>query len=132
MLYALLVLFLSTIKGENVDKIPFMQIQNMDKVAHFGLYFVFTMMILFDFTHYKGKTISWKQIIFYSLVFAISFGGMMELLQEIYSLHRSTDITDFLANSVGAVSAVFCYKYVNGLINKLQAVIIRPGKNYFP
>ena len=131
MLWALVVLLLSTMPGEKVSEIPFMQISNMDKVGHFMLYFVFTNLLLSDLSRFKGKAFSWKQTILYSMVLAMFHGGMMELLQEIRSLHRSTDIRDFLANSVGAFTAVLLYKYVAVFLNKIQSVFIKPGNNYF-
>jgi VanZ family protein len=130
MLWAVVVLLLSTMSGDKVEEIPFMSIPHMDKLAHFGMYFLFTSLLLFDLSHFKGKAISWRQIILYSLVLAVAYGGIMELLQEIRVLHRSTDIKDFIANSAGAFTAVFCYKYVVVFFNKFQSVFIKPGNNY--
>ncbi|HEY4788504.1 MAG TPA: VanZ family protein [Bacteroidales bacterium] len=123
-LWAVVVLLLSTMSGEKVNEIPLMQIPNMDKVAHFGMYFVFTFLLLFDWARYKSKALSWKQIIIYSLILVIAYGGMMELLQEIHTLHRSTDIKDFMANSAGAFTAALCYKYVSALFEKVQSGFI--------
>jgi len=129
-LFAVIVLLLSTMNGHEVNEIPFMSIPHMDKIAHCGMYFVFTFILLYDFSRYKVKNISWRKIISISIVVAIAFGGTMELLQEISSLNRSTDIKDFIANSFGALCAVFSFKYVNNILNKISTVFIKPGNNY--
>lgn len=130
MLWAIIVLGLSTMSGKKVEEIPLMNIPNMDKVAHFGMYFALTFLLLFDFSRFKAKSILWKKIITISLVIAILFGGSMELLQEIPSLQRSTDILDFLANSCGAICAALSFRYLEGLVNKFTAIFIKPKNNY--
>jgi VanZ family protein len=116
--------------GKKVNEIPFMSIPNMDKVAHFGMYFIMTFLLLFDFSRYNSKNKPWNKIIILSLLIAVVFGGSMELLQEIPSLQRSTDIKDFLANSTGAICAALSFKYLESLVNKITAIFIKPGNNY--
>lgn len=128
--WAIIVLGLSTMSGRKVNEIPLMQIHNMDKIAHFSMYFIFTFLMLYDFSRYKMKNLAWKKIIGISLIIAIAFGGSMEILQEVPSLERSTDIKDFIANSLGALSAVASYKYLNGILNKLTSMFIKPGNSY--
>jgi len=130
MLWALIVLGLSTMSGKKVNEIPLMGIPHIDKVAHFGMYYVLTFLLLFDFSRFKTKNIIWKKVILISLLIAILFGGSMELLQEIPSLQRSTDIKDFIANSFGAICAVLSFKYLESLLNRLSALFIKPGNNY--
>ena len=130
LLWAVIVIGLSTMSGKKVSEIPFMGIPHMDKIAHFGMYFVFTFLMLYDFSRYKMKNIAWKKIIGISIIVAIAFGGSMELLQEVPSLERSTDIKDFIANSLGAICAVLSYKYINGILTKLSTIFIKPGNSY--
>lgn len=129
-LWAIIVLGLSTMSGRKVNEIPLMQIHYMDKIAHFTMYFIFTFLMLYDFSRYKMKNLAWKKIIGISILVAITFGGSMELLQEVPSMERSTDIKDFIANSLGALGAVVSYKYINGILNKLASIFIKPGNSY--
>ena len=116
--------------GKETNDIPFMNIPHMDKVAHFGMYFVLTFLLLFDFSRFKAKNNPWSKIIIISLLMAILFGGSMELLQEIPSLQRSADIKDFIANSTGAMCAVLSFRFLESLVNKLTAIFIKPKNNY--
>ena len=117
--WALIVLILSALSGEKVSQLPLVNIPNMDKVVHFGMYFMFTFLMMWDFARYKNGIYTWKQIIFFSLLSAIIYGGLMELLQSIPTLHRSTDIKDFLANSTGAMVAVLLFKPASAFIKRL-------------
>lgn len=128
--WALVVLILSTMSGQTVEKLPLSNVPHLDKLVHFTMYFIFTFLLLLDLSKYLGKTISWRQIIIFSALAAIAYGGIMELLQEIPRLHRDTDIKDFIANSAGAISAVFLYKYTSALYAKLKAIIIKRENNY--
>lgn len=130
MLWALIVLGLSTMSGQKVNEIPFMGIPNMDKVAHFSMYFILCFLLLFDFSKNKENPINWRKSVFISLSIAILFGGCMELLQEIPSLQRSTDFIDFTANSIGAISAALSYKRVEPIVAKVVTFFIKPGKRY--
>jgi VanZ family protein len=102
-----------------------MQIPHIDKVAHFGMYFVFTFLLIWDFSAYKEKHVSWMKVFFYSIFIAIAFGGIMELLQEARTLHRSTDIKDFIANSAGACTAAISFRFVEILCTKIM-ILIKP------
>ena len=130
MLWALVVLGLSTMSGKKVSDLTIINIPYMDKMIHFAMYFILTFLLLYDFSRYQSKNNPWNKIIILSLLIAVLFGGSMELLQEIPSLQRSTDIKDFIANSIGAISAVLSFKYLESLVNKLTATFIKPRQNY--
>jgi VanZ family protein len=123
--WAMVVLFLSLLSGNVVNEASLMQIPHIDKVAHFGMYFVFTFLLIWDFSRYKEKNMSWKKIIFYSILIAVAFGGSMELFQEIHTLHRSTDIKDFIANSAGACTAAVVFRSIDTLYTKMM-ILIKP------
>jgi VanZ like family. len=130
LLWAAVVLGLSTMSGQKVNEIPFMGIPNMDKVAHFTMYFIFCYLLISDTSKNKEKPLYWRKSVLISLSIAILFGGCMELLQEIPSLQRSTDFVDFTANSLGATCAALSYKRIKPFVNKVVAYFIKPGKRY--
>lgn len=129
-LWSFVVLSLSAISGNIVDEVPIMHIHNIDKVGHFGMYFILTYLLLFDFRRYKNQALEKWQVVLLSLFVAIIYGGSMEILQLLPNLHRSTDIRDFIANSSGAIMAVVLFKTINIVLNKLLLIFIRPKKNY--
>jgi VanZ family protein len=129
--WALLVLLISAWSGEKLNKIGFLHIHNIDKVIHFLMYFIFTFLMINDINNSKRKTFNYVQIILFSVVFTILYGGSMELLQSITKLHRTSDFFDFLANAAGSLTAVFLYKPIATVLNKLVAAVIKPPQNGF-
>jgi glycopeptide antibiotics resistance protein len=94
------------------------------------MYFIFTFLMISDFNNSKKKTFALKQVIIFSVAVAIVYGGLMELLQSIPRLHRTTDIFDFLANAAGSLTAVLLYKPINSILNRVTAAIIKPPRDY--
>ena len=130
LLWSAIVLGLSLMSGEKVEEISLLQIPYMDKVGHFGMYFLLTFLLLFDFKRFRNGNGSWRRVVIYSIGIAVLFGGTMELLQSIPKLHRSCDFYDFLANSSGAVMAVFLFKPIRLVMDKVLGIFTKPKQNY--
>jgi len=74
------------------------KIKNKDKIVHFVFYFLFTLLWVFytSFRQFKFK----KSLIV--LLVAIVYGVIMEFFQGIFTITRSADVLDVIANSLGA------------------------------
>ena len=70
-----------------------------DKIGHFLFYAIFCMLWFLSFHSLKIK-----RSLFAAAAFSIFFGLIIELLQSVVSIHRTTDIYDFLANTMGALT----------------------------
>ena len=97
------VLFLSLVQS---DKIPVVNIENLDKVVHAFFHFVFTSLwILFFKTQIKDPD-SYKPYVL-SFLFSVLFGVAVEMLQGHYTTTRKEDALDVVANVVGATIGLF-------------------------
>ena len=85
-------------------------IPHLDKLVHFTMYLFYTTAIIIETKNNKKSTI--LLIVLYS----ISFGAIMELLQHIFFDYRSGDIFDALFNAFGATCSLFIYKKIKELI----------------
>jgi len=129
--WSALVIILSAWSGEKINHVmALMPFENVDKIAHFGMYFIFTFLMMYDFNHFKSRSFPVIQIIIFSVATAVAFGGMMEILQSLPRLHRSTDIFDFLANTSGALTAVIVYKPINLILSRITSNITKPPRNF--
>tara|TARA_R110002124_G_scaffold67590_4_gene183486 strand:+ start:4705 stop:5088 length:384 start_codon:yes stop_codon:yes gene_type:complete len=103
LLWTGVVLFLCLVQS---DKIPAVNIENLDKIVHAFFHFVFTALwILFFKTQIKDPD-SYKPYII-SFLFSVLFGVTIEILQGQYTTTRKEDALDVIANMVGASLAVF-------------------------
>ena len=122
-LWAIVVVMLSLMKGEALPHVPWFMFPYFDKIVHFVLYFVFATLLIHDFQHYSKIKLKHWQIIAASIIIVVGYGAFLEILQRIPSLHRSTDFFDFLANTSGAIVASFTFRLFEPLLAWIDRLI---------
>jgi len=93
---------ISLVKVQSPVKIS---ISNLDKLVHFGIYFVFTLVWFCSFSGIVFKKRIFKDVLKASLL-AFFVGVSIEILQQLFTKFRSGDMNDVLANSFGILMAV--------------------------
>jgi VanZ family protein len=116
---------MSLISGDKLPQIKTHLIPHFDKMVHFGFYFGLTILLIHDIVNYKQWYTKRLLIAFLAVTASIFFGGTIELLQHIQSLHRTRDFYDFLANTFGAVMGVFMFRYFSPLLLKAERIFIK-------
>jgi VanZ family protein len=117
LLWTGVVLFLCLVQS---NKIPVVNIENLDKIVHAFFHFVFTSLwILFFKTQIKDPG-SYKPYVI-SFLFSVLFGITIEIMQGQYTTTRKEDALDVVANMVGAFLAVFLFflYFRNRRLNKI-------------
>ena len=90
------------------SNIPAVTFPSIDKIVHFCFHFGFTISwILFFKKELKGKAPDDSKAYLISFIFSVFFGITIEILQGILTLTRASDVTDILANTIGATVAIF-------------------------
>ena len=89
------------------------------------MYFVFALVLIHDSQHYSKIRLNHRQIILISVLIVIGWGGFLEILQRIPSIHRNSDFLDFLTNTAGAVVASLLYRIFEPLLNKINNIKIK-------
>ncbi len=117
-LWGIIVLFLSGIPGNNIQGVPLLNFNHADKVAHFIMYFVFCILLIYGFQE-SGRKNQFHSYI-YAVSIAIAYGIVMELLQHYVFINRNGNIYDILANSAGAFTALFVFNPVMKLLDKTK------------
>ncbi len=108
LLWLAIICYALFIPADDLPIEPFLKIPHFDKLVHFGLFFVFCLLLLRPF-----KKI---QLNFYLLapLISISLSAVLEVSQHILSNSRNSDIKDFIANSMGVIaSVIFYYLFVS-------------------
>ncbi len=101
----LIIAFLSlvSLKGIHVVKI-----RNSDKFGHFLAYFTLCMSWLYALKHHPALQLKKYTVI----LLLIGYGIVIEVLQGVLTSYRQADIFDFLANTLGVLSAAFLFKKI--------------------
>ena len=104
----LLILIASTIPADEVQEVSWLNIPDFDKIVHFGMYFLFSFVLIYDFLKSK-PALSTIRIYMIAALFAVVYGGSLELIQAYLLKSRSGDIIDFLFNTAGVVLAALLW-----------------------
>ncbi len=85
-------------------------VTHLDKVVHFCMYFGMSGALWLEFIRNHKDSGKWGHACLGALVCPVILSGIIEVLQEYATSYRGGDWFDFLANTLGALSATFiCY-----------------------
>jgi VanZ family protein len=107
-LVALLLLYLSLTNSEKFQKSPLVNIPFMDKIVHFGMYFIMMSVIIIE--HRKSLRNSGKLFLF--ALIPLSYGILMEILQSTLTVTRTGDFYDALADAAGILVSIVLWLLV--------------------
>ena len=111
--WAIVILILCGLPGNEVSKVKFIDIPYFDKFVHLSLYLVFTLLLISDNnSKRKSNEVSVKAIILATIA-AIIYGILIEVLQKYLFINRGAEIWDEVANTLGVLIAIFCYRWIN-------------------
>lgn len=93
------------------------EIDHLDKVVHFGMYFVMSSVLWLEYLAARHhRDIPWWHVMVGAMLCPVFYGGFMELLQAFTTTYRSGDWLDFVFNTLGVLSgSAFCYFVVRPL-----------------
>lgn len=97
----------------NLTDVPKLNTGYDDKIAHFVLY---AGLCLFWFM--SLHTLKSKSSLVLASLLSIGFGLIIEILQGIVSIHRTTEVFDLVANCLGVLTMAF-------IINAKKQVIVK-------
>lgn len=85
------------------------QLPHLDKVAHFGMFFFFSVNICYRYQSDKRLEV---------ILWAIFFGLMTEVIQQ-FIPGRDMDIYDGITDVFGVIMGYYAYKYMQKRLDKL-------------
>jgi len=118
-IWAIIILIISLIRIKTEKHINTINLP-LDKIAHFLMYFVLTILVLWD-SNFK-KTKNKKSKVIKTLLLINFYGIFIELLQSNLTTYRGGDFFDFLANLSGSIIAsitfniLFFYKIYSKIL----------------
>ncbi len=110
-LVALIIMYLSLANSHTFDKVSFINIPNIDKVVHFGMYFGLMSVIILE----NRKAIKSTSHLFLTGLIPLFYGILMEILQATLTLTRTGSFYDALANSVGILVSILLWLWIKPL-----------------
>lgn len=110
-LWALFIFVMCTAKLGNAGNSPLF-FPGFDKLVHCGFFFVLVVVYCCGLIRQQlSRSLSYKSIIIFT-IFAILYGGIIELLQNYVFTWRTGDWADLFADSIGAMMGAFSVSVV--------------------
>ena len=107
-LWTVLIFILCSTPGHFIPTTSWLELLSFDKFVHAIIFFVLTILWLVYF--FKANKLS-PLINATIILFCISYGGLLEIMQSNVFSQRSGDWLDFIANSFGCLMGwLFFYK----------------------
>ena len=104
-LVAILLMYLSLTDSEKFAKVQLTSIPNIDKIVHFGMYFIMMSVIIVE----HRKNIRNPTNLFLIALIPLSYGILMEILQLTLTSSRSGDFYDALFDGAGILTSVLLW-----------------------
>lgn len=114
-LVALIIMYLSLTSSHTFDKVPFINIPNIDKVVHFGMYFGLMSAIILE----NRKNIKSAGHLFLIGLIPLSYGILMEIFQSTLTTTRTGSVYDALANGAGILVSILLWLWISPLKKKI-------------
>jgi VanZ family protein len=110
LIWAILILIGSSLSGDTLSEVKFINIPGFDKFVHVTWYFVLFLFLAAG-VYKKRQSIQINQILLLLLA-CVVYGGLLEFLQGNIFVKRSEDVFDFIANSSGVIIASLLFSYL--------------------
>ena len=110
LLWAFFIGVLCAIPGQDLPKSDWFELLKFDKLVHAFLFGVLVFLMVRGFKKKFSNAYFYKHAGLTAVLIAISYGGILELMQGAFFENRTADVYDFTANSVGSFIGLW---YVN-------------------
>jgi VanZ family protein len=110
-LWSVIIIILCSIPGQEFPDTSFIDIPHLDKIVHFFLFFVLSVVTVKGLSNQKSiKTLASSPYV-YTLIYAVCLGTIMEPVQHYFIAFRQGDVYDTLANISGATVGTLFIHY---------------------
>jgi VanZ family protein len=93
--------------------------EGADKLVHCFFYLGFTFLMALAYKGSFTRALGRKAQIVLALI-AMTYSGIIELLQGFFTAYRSAELGDFLANSVGVIFGLVALRVLNPFFNSMK------------
>jgi VanZ family protein len=111
---SLIIIYFSLADSHTFSNSIFINIPYIDKLGHFGLYFILMTVIILE---HKNSFNNTRQLILIALIPFI-FGTLMEILQLLITPDRQGEILDAVSNAAGITAALFLWLFIKPYYRK--------------
>lgn len=111
LILSLVIFYLSMKNADDLNKIPLIGIPHIDKIAHFGMYFILMSLIIVET---KRALIKNRSLLLLSL-YPFFYGIVLEILQSATTDTRYGSFYDVIFNTLGILMSVLLWLFLKSV-----------------
>ncbi len=111
LLWALFILILCGLPGNDIPRLTFLDWMKPDKIVHLVLFGTLSFLLIKAFVEQTTYPSLIQRAKLLSIIIASIYGVVIEVLQETIFIGRTGDVFDALADSVGAFIGLWFFNY---------------------
>jgi len=119
-LWTAIIFGLCSMPGKAIPKINWLELLSFDKFVHASIFFIEQILLMRALISISDATFLKKNYKWISVLFCVSYGGSLEIMQYYIFSERSGDVLDFIANSTGCIVGLFLF---NPLTKKIKWLV---------
>ncbi|MBE9511010.1 MAG: VanZ family protein [Bacteroidetes bacterium] len=110
-IWGIFIFIMSSFPGDDIPKSFIINIPYTDKIIHFFMYFLLTILIMIG-TLKKVKNILTIRYFMFAFFISFFYGFFLEVLQDYVFIMRNANFMDVIANSAGSFIGLFTFYYI--------------------
>ncbi|MBK6835936.1 MAG: VanZ family protein [Bacteroidetes bacterium] len=107
-IWFLVILALCSMPGKSIPHISWLELLSFDKFVHASIFFGLQILTMRAFVFSS----SFPKLKWLILLFCVTYGGALEIMQSAFFSERSGDVFDFIANSFGCVCGLLLFSSI--------------------
>ncbi|MBK6444959.1 MAG: VanZ family protein [Bacteroidetes bacterium] len=112
LVWAIFILILCGIPGDKIPEMTFWQWLKPDKIVHILIFGLLCFLLIRSFGIQHSSEFFRRNAPFAAVLISISYGILVEILQATVFIHRSGDVRDAIANSIGALLGLWFFRRI--------------------
>src|SRR5690242_14174949 len=112
LLWALFVLILCGIPGQQLPQVNFWKWLKPDKLVHLFLFGVLCYLLIKGFMKLESGNFPGANPKLWAVLLSTAYGVLIEILQATVFVDRTGDVRDAIANGIGALLGMWCFSYL--------------------
>ena len=109
LVWALFILIICGIPGNRLPDLTFLEWLKPDKIVHLLVFGILVYFVIRSFTFQSSINFLHEYPRFTAIIISICYGVLIEVLQEYVFVHRSGDVRDAIANTIGVFIGLWYY-----------------------
>lgn len=119
-LWALLSLIACILPSKSLPQINKIFVPHFDKVVHFTLFFILTLILLYESRLRKANASLSRKTIIWIVVITLVYASILEGVQFFFTASRSGNLADLAANLLGIFVALLVYRFGAKLLASIK------------